>query len=116
MTASKVTTSNVPAQAAADSAPDDVRQLEQEIAATRERLGEAVEELAAKLDVKSQAKARANRIKGQLQSRAVQVKNQAVARAGAGAAPRRPGQLAGAGAAGLVVAGLVTLLLRRRKR
>jgi len=55
-----MTTGQVPAQAS----PDDVRELEAEIAATRERLGDTVEQLAARLDVKSQARARASRLTG----------------------------------------------------
>ena len=58
---------------------DDVQQLEQEISETRERLGDAVEELVAKLDVKSQAKAKASRITNQVSGRIRRVRNQAQA-------------------------------------
>jgi lysozyme family protein len=66
----------VPAQRAAD----DVQQLEQEITETRERLGDAVEELVAKLDVKSQAKAKAARVTNTVTGRVHRVRNQAQAR------------------------------------
>ena len=49
-------------------AADDVQQLEQEIEQTREQLGETVEQLAAKADVKRRARAKAaevsERVKG----------------------------------------------------
>jgi hypothetical protein len=110
-----MTTGEVPAQ----SPPENVEQLEEEIAATRERLGDAVEELVAKLDVKSQARARANRISGQLKSRVRRVRNQATAsasRAKAQAKDQRPVQLAAAGGVLAVIAALIAVLLRRRKR
>jgi Protein of unknown function (DUF3618) len=72
-----MTASEVPAQ----SPPDDVQQLEAEIAATRERLGDAVEELVAKLDVKSQARAQATRITSQVTGAAQKARGQAVAQA-----------------------------------
>ncbi len=128
-----MTTGEVPAQ----SPPDNVEQLEEEIAATRERLGDAVEELVAKLDVKSQARASANRITGQLKNRAREVRNQAMGGASrakdqvtgtaaqakgqlggtaAQAKGQRPVQLAAAGGLLALIAGLVAVLLRRRKR
>ncbi|HEY0932310.1 MAG TPA: DUF3618 domain-containing protein [Trebonia sp.] len=67
--------SEVPAK----SVPDDVQQLEEEITATRERLGDAVEELVAKLDVKSQAKARVTQVKGDVLGRFARIRNQAAA-------------------------------------
>ena len=70
-----MTTGQVPALP-----PDDVRQLEGEIAVTRERLGDAVEQLVAKLDVKSQARARANRLTGQLTATARRARAQVTAR------------------------------------
>jgi DNA-binding XRE family transcriptional regulator len=45
-------------------APDAAAELQQEIERTRERLGETVEELAAKADVKAQARKKAIEVKG----------------------------------------------------
>jgi cell division septum initiation protein DivIVA len=67
-------------QVPAQRATDDVQQLEQEITETRERLGDAVEELVAKLDVKSQAKAKASRLTSTVTGRVRRVRNQAQAR------------------------------------
>jgi hypothetical protein len=72
-----MTASQVPSQ----SPPDDVQELEKEIAVTRERLGEAVEELVAKFDVKSQARAQAARITGQVTEAAQRARGQAAAQA-----------------------------------
>lgn len=138
---------------------DDVQQLEQEISETRERLGDAVEELVAKLDVKSQAKAKASqltdtvtgrvrrvrnqaqagssRITGQVTAKAKHARGKAAATAGqakdsattatssipeparkaaatgASIAKRRPVQIGAA--VSVLIAGIVALLLRRRK-
>jgi hypothetical protein len=62
--------------------PDDKEELEQEIAATRERLGATVGELAAKLDVKSQARAQVSRLKGRVTGTARQAGAQATAQSG----------------------------------
>ena len=61
---------------------DDKQQLEAEIAATRERLGDTVEELVAKLDVKSQARAQASRLKERVTGTARQAGAQAAAQSG----------------------------------
>lgn len=53
--------------------PDDARQLEREIERTREQLGETVQELIARVDVKSRALARATEVSGQLRGRAAAV-------------------------------------------
>jgi hypothetical protein len=140
-----MTTGEVPAQ----SPPNDVQQLEEEIAATRDRLGDAVEELAAKLDVKSQARARVTRLNGQLTDAARGARGQAAARsakargqivgtaqqarertasaaqgapepakhaAAAGTKLAKQRQVQIGGAVALLIAGLVAVLLRRRKR
>lgn len=140
-----MTTGEVPAQ----SPPNDAQQLEEEIAATRDRLGDAVEELVAKLDVKSQARARVTRLKGQLTDAARGARGQAAARsakargqiagtaqqarertASAAQSAPEPAKHAAAaatklakqrqvqigGAVALLIAGLVAVLLRRRKR
>jgi hypothetical protein len=128
-----MTTGEVPAQ----SPPDDVAQLEQEIAATRGRLGDAVEELVAKLDVKSQARAQVTRFSRRLNGRVRRVRNQATAGAsrakgqltgpaaqakgrvagtGGQAKNQRPVQLAAAGGVLAAIAALIAVLVRWRKR
>jgi ABC-type transporter Mla subunit MlaD len=62
-------------------APDDVQQLEQEIERTREQLGETVEQLAAKADVKSRARAKAAEVSERVKSKTSQAQNEAAARA-----------------------------------
>lgn len=49
-------------------APDDPQQLEQEIERTREQLGQTVQELAARADVKSRARAKAAATAGRVKS------------------------------------------------
>jgi hypothetical protein len=56
--------------------PDDARQLELEIERTREHLGETVQELVAKADVKGRALAKATEVSGQCKSSMVQARNQ----------------------------------------
>jgi uncharacterized protein DUF3618 len=58
--------------------PATAEQLQQEIERARERLGETVEELAAKADVKAQARAKAAEVKGQARSKAIEMKGKAV--------------------------------------
>jgi len=55
-------------------APVDPRQLEQEIERTREQLGETVQELVARVDVKSRARAKAAEVSGRAKSTALQVR------------------------------------------
>ena len=57
--------------------PQDPRQLEQEIERTREQLGQTVQELVARVDVKSRAQAKANEISGRVKSQAVQARQKA---------------------------------------
>jgi hypothetical protein len=52
-------------------------ELKQEIERTREQLGETVEALAAKADVKAQARAKASQVTGRLRSRTAQARQQA---------------------------------------
>jgi hypothetical protein len=57
------------------SAPEfNQEQIQQEIERTRERLGETVEELAAKADVKARAQAKAADVKAQAQAKAADAK------------------------------------------
>ncbi len=62
-------------------APDDAGQLEQEIERTREHLGETVQELAARMDLKSVARAKAAEVTGRVKSTTVQVRENGAARA-----------------------------------
>jgi hypothetical protein len=79
---------------AAPAPPDDPQELEREIERTREQLGETVELLAAKADVKSRAQAKATELSERIKSKAGQVRQQA---AGRGDSVR--GQLTGTTAA-----------------
>jgi hypothetical protein len=63
-------------------APDDARQLELEIERTREQLGETVQELLARVDVKARARSMATEMSGKWKSRIGQARNQAAIRAG----------------------------------
>lgn len=62
-------------------APDDRKQLEAEIERTREQLGETVQELVARVDVKSRARAKAAELTGAMRSRTLQARQNAAARA-----------------------------------
>jgi vacuolar-type H+-ATPase subunit E/Vma4 len=86
---------------------DDPQQLEAEIERTRERLGETVEALAAKADVKARAQQKATEMAGRLQSKANQAKQQIT---------QRPVTVAvAAAAAGALVLTLVIISRRRRQ-
>jgi hypothetical protein len=61
--------------------PDDPEGLQQEIERTREHLGETVEALVAKVDLKARAQDEAGRLIGRLKAKAVQARQQASARA-----------------------------------
>jgi Protein of unknown function (DUF3618) len=63
-------------------APNDARRLEAEIERTREHLGETVQELVARADVKSRARAKAAQVSGRMKATAVQARKNAAARAG----------------------------------
>jgi hypothetical protein len=62
--------------------PDDLRQLEAEIERTREQLGATVQELAARADVKTRARAKAAEVTGRVKSTTDQARTNAAARAG----------------------------------
>ena len=68
--------------AAAAAPPDDPQQLAEEIERTREQLGETVEQLAAKADVKARAQDKASQLTGRLKGKAGQARQQAAAAAG----------------------------------
>ncbi len=62
-------------------APDDEQELRQEIEQTREQLGETVEQLAAKADVKGRMRAKAAQLTGQAKGKAAQARVKAADRA-----------------------------------
>lgn len=101
--------------------PGDAQQLREEIERTREHLGETVEQLAAKADVKGRAQARAAELAGQVtrQARnAVTQGREQAARArkqGAGAARQYRVPLSAAVAAGLLAA-VAFIVWQRSKR
>lgn len=86
---------------------DDSHQLEAEIERTREQLGETVEALAAKVDVKARAQRKAGQLTGQLKSKVDQAKKQIM---------QRPIPVAvAAGAVGALVVTLVIIGQRRQR-
>ena len=95
-------------------------EIQQEIEQTRERLGQTVEELAAKADVKARAQARANEMKAKAQVKAAEVKTKAQAKATEVSGQLRQNPAVqrrwpvAAAAAGAVILGSV-LVWRRRK-
>ena len=72
-------TTDQPADAGS-SVPDDPEQLKQDIERTREQLGDTVEALVAKTDVKAQAKGKVNNLTGRLKGTTAQAREQATAR------------------------------------
>jgi hypothetical protein len=66
---------------AASGPPDDQQGLQEEIERTREHLGETVEALVAKVDVKARAQDEAGRLIGRLKARVIGARQQAAARA-----------------------------------
>ena len=62
--------------------PSTGRELQEEIEQTRERLGQTVEELVAKADVKARAQAKAAEVKVKAQDKAADVKSRAVGMSG----------------------------------
>ena len=68
-----------PLAGALSAAPDDVQQVEQEIERTREQLGETVEQLAAKADVKGRARAKAAEVSERVKSKTSQAQNEVAA-------------------------------------
>ena len=72
-------TTDQPADAGS-SVPDDPEKLRQDIEHTREQLGETVEALVAKTDVKAQAKEKVNNLTGRLKGGTAQAREQAATR------------------------------------
>jgi hypothetical protein len=83
---------------------DEAQQLKEEIERTREQLGEAAGELAARVDVKSRAQEQAAELTGRAENAVVKVREQVTAtRARTGTAP----WIVAVGAVALVVAARV---------
>jgi hypothetical protein len=61
---------------------DDPQQLEAEIERTRQQLSETMQELAARVDVKSRARAKAAEVSGRMKTTTAQARTNATARAG----------------------------------
>jgi Protein of unknown function (DUF3618) len=72
---------DVTASVAVPAPPDDPQQLAEEIERTREQLGETVEQLAARADVKARAQEKARQVTGRLKGKAGQARQQAAAAA-----------------------------------
>jgi hypothetical protein len=101
--------------------------IQQEIERTRERLGETVDELAAKADVKARARVKADDMKARTQAKAIEVKAMAQGKAAEmkGKATELSGQVRrsqvvqrrwplAAAAAGVVLVGSLVVWRRRK--
>ena len=75
-------TTDQPPDAGTSGVPDDPELLRQDIERTREHLGDTVEALVAKADVKAQAKDKVGQLTGRLKDTTAQAKEQATARVG----------------------------------
>ena len=98
--------------------PSTGRELQEEIEQTRERLGQTVEELVAKADVKARAQAKAAEVKVKAQDKAADVKNRAVGMSGnvrQSQVVRRRWPLA-AVVAGAILIGCSIVVRRRQQR
>jgi hypothetical protein len=73
---------DIAAGTATSAAPDDLQQLTHEIERTREQLGETVEALAAKADVKARAKDQASQLSGRVKNTVSHARQQAAAQTG----------------------------------
>ena len=92
-------------------------EIQQEIDRTRERLGETVDELAAKADVKAMTRAKAAEMKAKAQGKAIEMKNKATQVSGQvrrSPVVQRRWPVAAAAAASIVLVGSL-LAWRRRK-
>ena len=92
-------------------------EIQQEIDRTRERLGETVDELAAKADVKARTQAKAAEMKAKAQGKAIEMKSKATEVSGQvrrSPVVQRRWPVAAAAAASIVLVGSL-LAWRRRK-
>lgn len=102
---------------AGPAAPDDAEHLRAEIAATRQRLGETVEQLAAKVDVKSRARAQAAQLAGRVKGTAGQASGTVRKAAAQGAGKARDYRVPlAAGAAGTGALVVICLVIWQRRR
>lgn len=104
-----------PGSGAGPAVPDDPDEVRHEIERTREQLGETVEQLAAKADVKKQAQEKAAELRAQMKARASQLAGQAQRAAGRGAGSvqqRRVPVAVAVAATGVLLLGY--LVIRRR--
>ena len=92
--------------------PDRIRE---QIAETRERLGETTEALAYRMDLRSRARERAASLAGSLRSRTGGLARSTRGRIPSGVRGRLPAATAGAAAVG-ILAGLLIPLRRARRR
>jgi chorismate mutase len=97
-----------------------VPEIQQEIEQTRERLGETVEELAAKVDVRASARQKVAEVKAKTQVKAADVKARTQVKAAELTQRVQQSQVVQrrwplAVAAGVLVAGSVAVWRRRRK-
>ena len=69
-------TTDQPADPGASNVPDDPEQIRQDIEHTREQLGDTVEALVAKTDVKAQAKDKVGQLTGRLKGTTAQARTQ----------------------------------------
>lgn len=94
------------------------QELEQEIERTREHLGDTIDELAGKADMKARARARAAEVKARAQDRAAdvsgRVRQSKMAQSTVGQSQVLQRRWPVAVAAGVLIAGSV--LIRRRRR
>jgi Protein of unknown function (DUF3618) len=89
-------------------------EIQQEIERTREHLGDTVEELAARADVRTRARAKAAEMKDRAAGAAAQLRERGLPLTSSGRHAQRRWPVAAA-AAGAVVIGSVLIRRRRRK-
>jgi Protein of unknown function (DUF3618) len=89
-----------PPAAQAGAGPDDVQQLEAQIERTREQLGATVDQLAAKVDVKSRARAKAAELTGRAKAAGQAGQAKAIGLTGRAKAAGQAGQAKAAGLTG----------------
>jgi hypothetical protein len=89
--------------------PNDIRHLELEIERTRERLGETVQELLAKADVKGRALAKATEVSGKYKTTMAAMPDQARRAVSKGANGARQRWIPLAVAAGIVIIGCLAV-------
>lgn len=92
---------------------DDPEQLQQEIERTRERLGETLQQLAARADVKTRAREKAAEMSGRLKTTTAQARQNAVAR---GASTARERWIPLVAAVGVLAVGAAAFSQWRRRR